>query len=180
MNTNVRPRLVLATTNPGKLAEFKALISEEIDVVTATVAGVILPPETGNTLAENARVKAVAASDQSGVIALADDSGLEVDALGGRPGIFSARYAGPAGDDRANRAKLLAALANVPSSRRGARFRCAVAIATPDGRVTCAEGVCEGTIAYAEAGANGFGYDPLFLLPDGRTLADFSMARAGY
>jgi XTP/dITP diphosphohydrolase len=169
-----RPRLVLATANTGKLDEFKALLPDSVEVLSAPETDIQLPPETGTTFAENARLKALAASQQSGLIALADDSGLEVDALGGQPGVYSARYAGPGGDERANRAKLLAAMADVPAAGRQGRFRCVVAIATPDGLLRDFEGACEGSIGYREIGTHGFGYDPLFLLLDGRTLAQYT------
>jgi XTP/dITP diphosphohydrolase len=169
-----RPRLVLATNNHGKLVEFRALLPPEVEVLSAAEAGLTLPAETGSTFIENARLKAVAAAKQAQSIALADDSGLEVDALDGQPGIHSARYAGPACDERANRRRLLAAMAAVPSTQRGARFRCAVSIATPNGAVFDFEGTCEGSIGFEEVGTNGFGYDPLFVLPDGRTMAQLS------
>ena len=169
-----RPRLLIATGNRGKLEEFRALLPLEMDLLTLHDVGLDSPPETGTTFAENARLKARAAATQSGLLAIADDSGLEVDALDGAPGLYSARYAGEPGDDEANRKKLLAALAGVPFARRRARFRCAVVVATPDGREAVAEGVCEGAIAFEPAGSNGFGYDPLFMLPDGRTMAQLS------
>jgi XTP/dITP diphosphohydrolase len=132
------------------------------------------PPETGETFAENATVKAVEAARQAGILAIADDSGLEVDALGGAPGVRSARYAGEPPSDERNRQKLLAALANIPTEDRGARFRCVVALASPAGDVRIAEGVCDGAIARAARGTNGFGYDPIFLLASGRTMAELS------
>lgn len=163
--------IVIATTNPGKIEEFRRLLPPGIEIRSLLDLGIKLPPEHGATFLENAHAKALAAARQSGHLAIADDSGLEVDALGGEPGIRSARYAGPGASDADNRARLLAALAAVPSPTRTARFRCAVAIASPEGLIASAEGVCEGSIATTPAGCHGFGYDPIFLLPDGRTMA---------
>jgi XTP/dITP diphosphohydrolase len=171
MNTGARPRLLVATGNRGKLKEFRALLPRPLELLSLTDVGLESPPETGTTFAENARLKARAAARQSGLIALADDSGLEVDALGGAPGLHSARYAGEGGDDQANREKLLAALTGVPFAQRGARFRCVLVVATPDGQEVESEGVCEGSIAFSPSGEHGFGYDPLFVFPDGRTMA---------
>lgn len=121
---------------------------------------------------ENADLKALVAARQSGMLALADDSGLEVEALGGAPGVRSARYAGEPPDEARNRRALLEALAHVPASGRSARFVCAVTIASPTGRVWISEGVLHGTILDHERGSGGFGYDSLFLLGDGRTVAE--------
>ncbi|GIW03550.1 MAG: non-canonical purine NTP pyrophosphatase [Thermomicrobiales bacterium] len=164
--------IVLATSNPGKIAEFRKLLPGSVHVVSLDELGIVLPPETGQTFAENAIAKALSAAQQSGMLAIADDSGLEVDVLGGAPGVRSARYAGEAGNDAANRARLLAELEGVPPERRTARFRCVVALASPDGLIAWEEGVCEGSIATEPAGTFGFGYDPIFLLPDGRTMAE--------
>ncbi|HEY8445799.1 MAG TPA: RdgB/HAM1 family non-canonical purine NTP pyrophosphatase [Thermomicrobiales bacterium] len=163
--------LVVATSNPGKLAEFRRLLPASVMLLSLTDLGIESPPETGETFAENARLKAIAAAQQSGRLAIADDSGLEVDALGGAPGVRSARYAGEPANEAANRARLLAELQGVPPEQRTARFRCVVALAAPTGLIGEAEGTCEGAISEAEAGTHGFGYDPLFLLPDGRTMA---------
>jgi XTP/dITP diphosphohydrolase len=158
-------RLLLATRNPGKLAELRALlVGLPIEIAAATDAPEVA--ETGSTFAENARLKARAVAGWSGEWALADDSGLEVDALGGRPGVFSSRYAGPGATDAERNARLLADLAGVPDADRTARFRCVIALAAPDGRAWTCEGACEGRIAHAPRGAHGFGYDPVFLLPD--------------
>jgi len=169
----IPPRLVLATTNVGKITELRALIAEWGSVAVGTLAdhpGVMLPVESGRTYAENAIVKACAVARAVGLPALADDSGLEVEALGGAPGVHSARYAGP--DDPARIAQLLAALATVPPERRTARFRCVVALALPDGRLETASGECPGRIADAPRGAGGFGYDPVFVADElGETLA---------
>lgn len=130
--------------------------------------------ETGFTFRANAELKARAWATVTGLPTLADDSGLEVDALGGRPGVLSARYAGAQGNDAANNARLLAELSGVPAERRGARYRCVIVIVGSAGLVAAAEGTCEGRIGEAPRGSNGFGYDPLFLVaPDfARTMAE--------
>lgn len=168
------PRMLIATSNQGKLREFRSLAPENVVLVSLTDLGLPSPDETGSTLMENADLKALAGARASGLLTLADDSGLEVDALDGAPGIFSARYAGePASDDR-NIAKLLAELADIPEDRRVARFRCAISVARPDGIALRADGVCAGVIGRAPRGGNGFGYDPVFVLPDGRTMAELA------
>jgi XTP/dITP diphosphohydrolase len=166
------PTLLLATSNPGKRAELAQLLPADVRLLTLEDVDLELPPETGGSFVEIASVKARFAAEATGYPAFADDSGLEVDALGGAPGLRSARFAGEPASDAENRSKLLALLAPVPSSRRSARFRCAVVLAEPGRVVATAEGTCEGTIAFEERGRNGFGYDPLFLLPDGRTMAE--------
>lgn len=131
--------------------------------------------EGGSTFAANAAIKAKAYADLSGLLALADDSGLEVDALGGEPGVMSARYAGPGVSDADRYSLLLERLAGVPWESRQARFRCAIAIAEPRGEVRVVEGRVEGYIAFAPAGEHGFGYDPVFFLPEkGLTMAQLS------
>jgi XTP/dITP diphosphohydrolase len=169
-------RLVIASANPGKLREFRDLLAGlPFDPVSQSVLGVSPAAETGNTFLANALLKARHASNATGSAALADDSGLEVDALGGAPGIFSARYAGEGADDTANNAKLLRALDGLPSERRRARYRCALAyIEGPDDpQPLSADGVWEGIILDAPRGANGFGYDPYFWLPElGVTAAE--------
>ena len=132
--------------------------------------------ETGATYAGNAALKARAFAAASGLPALADDSGIEVDALGGGPGPRSARYGGPGLDDAGRTALMLRELAAVPDGRRGARYRAVVAIARPDGRLDAFEGVWEGSIGLEARGAGGFGYDPIFRLPDGRAAAELSAA----
>ena len=175
----VRP-LVFATRNHGKLAELRALLRDitVLDVVEAEAAcGRAIPDveEDAESFAGNAIKKAREVSRATGLPALADDSGLEVDALDGAPGVYSARYAG-GGGDHANNAKLLAALAGTPPERRTARFRAVLALADVAGplgdRVITAAGVCEGAILGAPRGAGGFGYDPLFALPNGLTMAE--------
>ena len=172
--------LVLATQNPGKVREFAELLVTaglHARVIGLREAGVSAPEETGTTFRENAVLKARHAAATSGQLALADDSGLEVDGLNGAPGVYSARYAGPNADDEANRQKLITALEAVPDAARTARFRCALAIAGPDGAVEVVEGVCEGTISIEPRGTNGFGYDPLFVLPErGQTMAELTPA----
>jgi XTP/dITP diphosphohydrolase len=130
------------------------------------------PEETGCTYAENATMKARALAEAAGLVALADDSGIEVDALGGAPGMFSARYGGPGLDDAGRTQHLLEALQGVPDERRTARYRAVVAVAHPGGEVRLFEGVQEGRIAQAPRGERGFGYDPIFLIDDGRTNAE--------
>ncbi len=168
-------QLLLATNNAGKQKELQALLGDLVRVRTMTDLGLSSPPETGATFAENAALKALHAARIGQTIALADDSGLEVDALDGAPGVRSARYAGEPADDKRNRALLLERLGGVPSSRRGARFVCALAMATPSGNLEIVEGTCEGRITMAERGDGGFGYDSIFELPDGRTMAELSM-----
>lgn len=167
-----RPKLLIASNNQGKLIEFKALLPSTVELLTLNDLGLDSPEETGITFAENAKLKAEIATRQSQLIAIADDSGLEVDALGGAPGVYSARYAGEPANDEANRVKLLAAMTDVPAAQRTARFQCAVAIASPVRNTILSAGTCEGSIGWHPSGTNGFGYDPLFVLPDGRTMAE--------
>jgi len=160
--------LVLASSNRGKLAEIKAICAPwGIQVVTAASLGFTEEvPETGDTFEANARLKAVAVSQALGRPALADDSGLVVEALGGAPGVYSARYAGPGGGDAANSATLLAEMQGVPPEKRAAAFVCVMLCRRPDGVELVARGRLEGRIALAPAGHNGFGYDPVFWLPE--------------
>lgn len=156
--------LLLATNNAGKLREFRRLL-EGIAIVSPAELGIALDvDETGDTFADNATLKASAFAQVANCIALADDSGLEVDALGGAPGVRSARYGGPGLDDAGRYRHLLDALRDTPRPRR-ARFRCCLVAQAPDGRTCSAEGACEGEIALAPAGEGGFGYDPVFFLP---------------
>lgn len=166
--------IVVATRNKKKLEELKSLLSDMPIDVLSLLDFPNLPetPETGNTFAENAELKAKAAAQATGRIALADDSGLEVDALGGQPGILSSRFAGPEATDREKYMRILDLLEGVPDEERTARFKAAVAIATPEGETVLVEGTCEGRIAREPRGENGFGYDPIFYLPDlGLTMA---------
>jgi XTP/dITP diphosphohydrolase len=174
-------RLVVATRNPGKLVEIAdALAGFEPPIVLSALSEWADAPEveeTGDTLRANARLKAASALAATGLPSLADDTGLEVDALGGAPGVHSARYAGPAGDARANMARLLAALDGVPAARRTARFRCVLALAVPGEAVRFVDGVVEGDILDAPRGHHGFGYDPLFRVAGmDRTMAELTTA----
>jgi XTP/dITP diphosphohydrolase len=176
-----RPRLVVASLNRSKAAEIARILSDEgVDFEVLSLADfpeVELPPETGETFAENALAKARRAAAALGMAAAADDSGLEVEALHGAPGVLSARYAGEAAGDEDRYRKLLAEMREVPDSRRAARFHCAAAYATPDGEVLLAEGTCEGTIAREPSGSGGFGYDPIFIPEaEARTMAQFTPA----
>jgi XTP/dITP diphosphohydrolase len=172
-------RVILATRNRHKIAELHRLLNVP-GLVVEDLRGWTVPEveEDGATYEENAIKKARAVAEGTGLPALADDSGLEVDSLDGAPGVRSARYAGEGASDAANRAKLLQALAGVPDERRTARFRCAIAIAMPGGSVMTVEGACEGAILREERGSGGFGYDPLFL-PEGEreTFAEMSDAK---
>lgn len=169
--------LVLATHNDGKVREFRDLLAGlPIAVIAARDAGVnAFPPETGATFAENARAKARFITASTGKPALADDSGLIVDALDGAPGVFSARFGGEGRDDRGRVLLLLERLRAVPQASRAARFIAALALSWPDGRLIESEGMLEGTIADAPRGSAGFGYDPVFIVGrTGRTLAELS------
>jgi XTP/dITP diphosphohydrolase len=170
---------VLATLNPGKVRELRDLLGDVPFRIAALAEfpGASLPEETGRTYRENALLKARAAARQTGALALADDSGLEVDALGGAPGVRSARYGGPGLDDAGRCARLLEALREVPPASRTARFRCVIAIADADGGEWVVEGTAEGVVRDGPRGGGGFGYDPLFLYPPlGRTFAELSDA----
>jgi XTP/dITP diphosphohydrolase len=163
----VVPRLLLASANQGKLRELRTILEGlPVELVGLAEAGLGEPPEveeTGDTFLENALLKGRAYAAWSGMAAVADDSGLEVDALGGAPGVRSARYAGPGASDQANLDKLLAALAGVPPERRTARFRCAAVLVDPAAGEWHAEAAWEGRILDAPRGSGGFGYDPVFL-----------------
>ena len=185
---SARP-LVFATRNAGKLVELRLLLPD-VDVLgveqAAARLGRVIPEvdEDADTFAGNASKKAREVSKATGFPALADDSGLEVDALGGAPGVWSARYAGAGSDDAANNAKLVAALAGVPADRRTARFRSVLALADLDGalrdEVITADGACEGVVLDAPRGTGGFGYDPLFLVPAlGQTFAELGVGTKG-
>ena len=164
--------LLIATANPGKLREMRALLPAILDFVSLKDLGITLPAETGSSFRDISAQKALFAARESGLLALADDSGLEVDALGGAPGVRSARFAGEPPDDARNRQLLLARLADIPPAQRGARFVCSVTIASPNGHIWTSEGELRGTIFDRERGSGGFGYDAVFLLPDGRTIAE--------
>jgi XTP/dITP diphosphohydrolase len=176
-----RPLLLLASANQGKLRELRTILDRlPVELVGLTQAGLGEPPEveeTGDTFLENALLKGRAYAAWSGLAAVADDSGLEVDALGGAPGVRSARYAGQGAGDRANLDKLLAALAGVPPERRTARFRCAAVLVDPQVGEWHAEASWEGRVLAAPRGSGGFGYDPVFL-PDGWELTSAQVDQA--
>ena len=173
-------RIVVATGNPGKLAEIRAILAADhldVELVAMSELGVDSPEEHGETFEANALLKAHACAQATGLPALADDSGLEVDALGGEPGVRSARYAGEPADDAANNAKLVAALSDVPAEQRTARFVCAAALVTPDGSEQVVRGTMEGRIVDEPRGDHGFGYDPHFVseaIGNGRTNAELT------
>jgi len=174
-------RIVLATRNPHKVGELRAILGDLIDELDLEIVGMDEFPdvadvvETGVTFAQNATLKAVAAAEATGLPALADDSGLAVAVLGGSPGVYSARWAGTHGQDRANLELLLAQLADVPDEHRSAAFVCAAALAMPDGRVVVREGRMPGTLAREPRGDNGFGYDPILVVDgDLRTAAQLN------
>lgn len=172
--------VVVATGNSGKLAEIRSTLDfGGWRFVAAGELGPWDPPEeTGSTFAENALIKARFAAETFGHAALADDSGLEVDALDGEPGVYSARYAGPCASDAENTSRLLLALRDHPAGERAARFRCAMVFVDESGRETSANGTCEGEIGFEPRGDGGFGYDPVFLpaATPGRTMAELSLA----
>ena len=170
-------RLLLATNNPGKMRELGSIISSDAwELTTPAQEGIdIVVSETGNTFEENARIKAASYAKASNLAAIADDSGLEVEALNGEPGVLSARYAGAGASDRERIDCLLAKLSGVPWGKREARFRCVIAIAFPDGRGELCRGACAGVIAFEPKGENGFGYDPVFYLPEfDKTMAELN------
>lgn len=168
------PTLLLATGNAGKAAEFRALLPSNVVVQTLHDVALEMPAETGETFVANATAKALFAASATGVLAIADDSGLEVDALDGAPGVQSARYAGTPVSDANNREKLLAAMLSIPHTERTARFRCVVVLARDNQIIDLVHGTCDGRIATAPHGDGGFGYDSIFILPDGRTMAELS------
>jgi len=175
-------KLLIASNNGGKIKEYRHIFAAlPFEVTYLDHEGLILDPEeTGTTFAENAIIKAKAFAEASGLLTLADDSGLEVDALDKEPGVYSARYGDTAKEDHEGRYQLvltrLAAL-NLPDEARTARFRCVIAIATPEGEVQLAEGTVEGMIAQGPAGENGFGYDPIFFMPEfNQTMAQLDSA----
>ena len=170
-------RLLVATQNRGKRDEFALLLAGlDLELVMPSEIGLdLVVTETGETYAENALLKARAYAQASGLLTLADDSGLEVDALEGAPGVYSARYGGPGGTDEDRYWLLLRNLDRVPPSQRGARFCCVIALVWPDGREATAEGICEGRITRAPRGKNGFGYDPIFwVIERGCTMAELA------
>jgi XTP/dITP diphosphohydrolase len=167
--------LVLATRNPGKLRELDRILTSQIRLAgLEDFPGAPDVPETGTTFEENALLKARAIMAHTGLAAVADDSGLCVDALNGMPGVLSARWAGGHGDDKANLDLVLAQIADVPDARRGARFVCAAALVFPDSREWVVTGTVEGRLIRVPRGSGGFGYDPIFL-PDGFDLTTAEM-----
>jgi XTP/dITP diphosphohydrolase len=183
------PLLLLATSNPHKLEELRAILGPSPVGLDSLPTPIPEPDESADTFEENARLKAIAYARATGLTCLADDSGLEVDALHGSPGVHSAYYAdwNPAHNvrlristtraeqDERNNARLLRSMNNVPDEQRTARFVCAMCVAAPDGRILAeSRGTFEGRIGHVVAGDNGFGYDPLLVLDDGRTSAELS------
>jgi XTP/dITP diphosphohydrolase len=170
--------VLVATRNRGKIREIREAL-KGLDLRIEALSDFSNVPEieeNGKTFVDNALKKARSYSKHFGKVTLADDSGLEVDHLKGLPGIYSARYAGERASNRENNEKLLRELEGVPLSKRGARFKCVIAVVSPDGREILAEGACRGRIGFREKGRRGFGYDPLFVLPDyGKTMAEFSL-----
>ncbi len=176
-----RPEIVIATKNRGKVAEFRQIMDELGLPDTVDVSCLSDFPdypdvdETGGTFEQNALIKARAAARHTGLLSAADDSGIEVEALGGAPGVLSARFAGPNATDAANNEKLLGLLAGVPPEKRAARFVAVIALVSPDGRETTVRGECRGRISDAPMGAGGFGYDPIFFYPPlSKTYAEMS------
>ncbi len=170
--------VVLATQNRGKLREIRSVLKGFGFHIRGLSDFKNLPEveEDGDSFIENGLKKARFYSQLLGKLTIADDSGLVVDALGGAPGIYSARYAGPKASDQENRKKLLKALDGIPISKRGASFKCAIAMVSPDGWELVTEGSCRGRIGFKEIGRNGFGYDPIFIIPRyGKTMAQLSL-----
>jgi XTP/dITP diphosphohydrolase len=174
-------RIVLATRNGHKVRELRTILADLIDELDLEIVGMGEFPdvpevvETGVTFAQNATLKAVAATRATGLPALADDSGLAVDVLGGAPGVFSARWAGTQGQDRANLELLLGQLNDIPDEHRAAAFVCAAVLARPDGTVVVREGRMPGSLAREPRGENGFGYDPILVVEgDSRTSAELT------
>ncbi len=169
-------KIIIATHNKHKLQEMSRILSPMgYEVVTDLDLGIELSDveENGKTFLDNARIKAESGCKESGLPCIADDSGLCVDALGGAPGVYSARYSGVHGDDDGNNRKLLAELSGVPTEKRTAHFACAICVSFPDGSEVTATGKCEGYIGYEKRGGGGFGYDPLFMVGD-RSLAEMT------
>ena len=169
------PKLLLATYNPGKIREYRFLLEGlGYQITTLSEKGTVKAiEESGSSYEQNARLKALTYAKSSQLTALADDSGLEVDALDGEPGIKSARFAGESATDADKMNLLLARLEDVPREKRTARFKCVIAIASPGGRAEVCYGECNGMIAFEAKGENGFGYDPIFFFPKkGKTMAE--------
>jgi XTP/dITP diphosphohydrolase len=170
-------KLLLATNNRGKVREYRSLLKNvPLELVTMDEVGITtVVDETGETMEENAMLKATLLAGESGLLTLADDSGLEVDALNGEPGNLSARYAGENASDEDRIKYLLSRLENVPLEKRTARFRCVIAISNPNGELKICSGECRGVITMEPKGKEGFGYDPIFYIPPlGRTMAELT------
>ena len=171
-------KLLLATNNQAKVREYRSLLQDlPFELVTLAEQGITtIASEEGDSLEENARLKATHGASKSQLVTLGDDSGLEVDALGGEPGRLSARYAGEGASDRDRVNYLLSRLEGVPSQKRSARFRCVIAIARPDGEVEFCSGECHGFITFEPRGEQGFGYDPIFYLAElDKTMAELPL-----
>lgn len=169
-------KFIIATHNKKKLAEMQRILAPlGIEAVTDEMVGLSLSEaeETGTTFEQNARIKAQAACSESGMPAIADDSGLVVDALNGEPGVYSARYSGENANDKSNNDKLLSNLKDVSDENRTSRFVSCICVSFPDGREIIVDGACEGKIGYSEVGEGGFGYDPLFMVGD-KSFAQFT------
>lgn len=169
-------RIVLGTRNEHKVAELRSILTD-FDVIGAREFDLPEPVEDEVTFAGNALIKARQITRETGLIAIADDSGICVDAMGGAPGVFSARWSGKHGDDDANLQLLLHQMGDVPDRYRGAEFRCAAALVTPDGVEIVEEGVMRGTLMREKQGANGFGYDPIFM-PEGLSVSSAEISPA--
>ncbi len=168
-------KLLLATTNKGKVREYKNLLKDiPFRLVSLADEGITTSvDETGKTFKENAGLKARTIAAESRLLTLADDSGIEVDALDGEPGVLSARYAGDNATDAERTEYLLSRMKDVPEGKRTARFRCVIAVAEPDGETMYFDGVCEGIVPFEPAGELGFGYDPVLFIPEfGKTIAE--------
>lgn len=175
----MRQKLLLATSNQGKVREYRLLLSDlPFELVTPAAEGITtVVDETGTSFEENARLKATVLAAESGLPVLADDSGLEVDTLGGEPGHLSARYAGENASDRDRVEFLLSRLKDVPWEKRTARFRCVIALATPRREVELCSGECRGYITFEPRGKHGFGYDPVFYFPElDMTMAELPLS----
>jgi XTP/dITP diphosphohydrolase len=173
----VKQKLLLATNNKGKIREYRSLLSGiPFELITPAEAGIDTEvEETGDSLEENAGLKATLLAAESRLLALADDSGLEVDALNGEPGVKSARYAGEGASDKDRFDYLLSKMGNVPEGERSACFRCVIALATPEGEVGYCSGECRGVITREPRGEEGFGYDPVFFIPElGKTMSELT------
>ena len=177
MNLN-KGKILLATRNKAKVKEYSRLLRGiPYEIFSLEEIGIAQDvEESGQTFEENALIKAKTYAKQSGILAIADDSGLEVDALDGAPGVRSARYASEGATDNERIDYLLKKMRDIPAERRTARFRCVIAVATPDGKVKLCEGKCDGIMTFEPKGENGFGYDPIFYLPNRKvTMAELSM-----